>query len=130
MDICNECGHSVKPGSGNFVNRVPDCNDVETRKENGKRFPEGDFICAECENKRYSCTRCGAELEFTGTGYGKMDSDLCTECYNREEDSDGHELLQKDVLSVDDVAINLEDIKTALNNALTNDEIEEFRNLI
>lgn len=49
--ICNHCGRSVAPGSGRFVNRVPDCNDVETRKTNGVKFPEGDFVCAECDGK-------------------------------------------------------------------------------
>ncbi len=48
-EICNECGESVKWGSGRFVNRVPDCNDVEVRKDNGKPFPEGDWLCAECD---------------------------------------------------------------------------------
>jgi hypothetical protein len=49
--ICNECGRSVALGSGWFVNRVPDLNEIETRKENGKAFPEGDFVCAECDAK-------------------------------------------------------------------------------
>lgn len=49
--ICNECGRSVAPGSGWFVNRVPDLNDMETRRENGKPFPEGDFLCVECDEK-------------------------------------------------------------------------------
>lgn len=53
-DICNECGHSVKPGSGRFVNRIPDLDDVETRREMGKPFPEGDFMCAECEDEYYT----------------------------------------------------------------------------
>ena len=48
--ICNHCGRSVAPGSGRFVNRVPDCNDIETRKANGVKFPEGDFVCAECDD--------------------------------------------------------------------------------
>ena len=49
-EICNECGRSVKPGSGNFVNRVPDCNTPEERKEMGRPHPEGDFVCAECDS--------------------------------------------------------------------------------
>jgi hypothetical protein len=48
-EICNECGQSVAWGSGRRVNRVPDLNDVETRHEMGKPFPEGDFTCEECE---------------------------------------------------------------------------------
>jgi len=48
-EICNECGRSVKFGSGLFVNRVVSLNDVETRIEMDKPFPEGDFICPECE---------------------------------------------------------------------------------
>lgn len=50
-ETCNECGKSVSQSSGNFVNRVPDCNTVEERKEMGKPYPIGNFICAECDNK-------------------------------------------------------------------------------
>ena len=50
-EICNECGRSVKAGSGLFVNRVPDLNDIETRKAGNKPYPEGDYICRECEEK-------------------------------------------------------------------------------
>lgn len=49
IEICNECGQSVKIGSGLFVNRVVDFNDKKTRREMGKPYPEGDFICAICE---------------------------------------------------------------------------------
>ena len=49
-EICNECGVSVKFGSGHFVNRVPDLNDPETRKEMGKPFPNGEWICSKCDN--------------------------------------------------------------------------------
>ena len=48
-EICNECGTSVKWGSGLFVNRVVDFNNTKYRIEMGKPFPEGDFICIECE---------------------------------------------------------------------------------
>lgn len=48
-EICNECGNSVKFGSGLYVNRVHDFNDKEYRIEMGKPFPEGDFICIECD---------------------------------------------------------------------------------
>jgi hypothetical protein len=30
-----------------------DLNDVETRKEMGKPYPEGEFICAECDYEIY-----------------------------------------------------------------------------
>jgi len=50
-EICNECGRSVKWGSGWFVNRVPDLNEPEERKVAGRPFPEGDFVCAECDEK-------------------------------------------------------------------------------
>ncbi|MBI4712268.1 MAG: hypothetical protein HY762_03040 [Planctomycetes bacterium] len=49
-EICNECGRSVKLGSGSFVNRVIDFNEIEDRVEMGKPFPEGDFICIECDD--------------------------------------------------------------------------------
>lgn len=51
IEICNECGKSVKWGTGLFVNRVQDFNDKETRIEMGKPFPEGDFICIVCDDK-------------------------------------------------------------------------------
>jgi len=57
-EICNECGRSVKPGSGLFVNRVPDLNDYQTRVEMGKPFPEGGYVCAECDAKIYDCPTC------------------------------------------------------------------------
>ncbi len=49
IEICNECGRSIKFGSGLFINRVVDLNDFETRQEKNKPFPHGDFMCAECE---------------------------------------------------------------------------------
>jgi hypothetical protein len=51
MQICGECGRSVAPGSGWFVNRVPDFNTVEERRVIGRPFPEGDFVCAECDQR-------------------------------------------------------------------------------
>jgi len=49
-ELCNECGHSVAPGSGRFVNRIPDLNPPEDRKEMGKPYPSGEFVCAECDS--------------------------------------------------------------------------------
>lgn len=51
MEICSECGKSVSFGSGRFVNRVTDFNTVEERKEMGRPYSEGDFICGECDEK-------------------------------------------------------------------------------
>jgi len=48
MEICFECGQEVSWGSGRYINRVVDLDTLEERKIAGKRFPEGDFICAEC----------------------------------------------------------------------------------
>jgi len=50
-EICNHCGRSVSLGSGLFVNRIPDFNDVATRIANGLKFPRGDFVCIECDSK-------------------------------------------------------------------------------
>ncbi len=50
-EICSECGKSVAFGSGRFVNRVPDFNTVEERKNIGRPYPNGDFICPECDVK-------------------------------------------------------------------------------
>lgn len=46
---CNECGRSVASDSGYFVNRVPDISMYEERREMGKPFPMGEFICRECD---------------------------------------------------------------------------------
>ena len=51
IEICNECGRSVNWGSGLFVNRVIDLDDCRTRKEMNKPFPEGDYMCRECDYK-------------------------------------------------------------------------------
>ncbi len=50
-EICNECGESVKFGTGLFVNRVIDFNSEDEREEFGKPFPKGDFICPLCEEE-------------------------------------------------------------------------------
>lgn len=52
VEICNHCGDSVSFGSGKFINRVPDLNDIFTRINNGLLFPTGDFVCANCDNKQ------------------------------------------------------------------------------
>lgn len=49
IEICNECGKSVAFGSGLFVNRVTDLNEVADRVEMQKPYPESDFICEECD---------------------------------------------------------------------------------
>lgn len=49
IEICNECGKSVKMRTGLFVNRVSDLNDKKTRAQMEKPFPEGDFICIVCD---------------------------------------------------------------------------------
>ena len=51
MEICNECGKSVALGSGRFVNRVPDLDDFETRKANGKPYPQGEYVCEQCDRR-------------------------------------------------------------------------------
>jgi len=51
VEICNHCGRSVSLGSGLFVNRVPDLNDIETRIANNLKYVEGDFVCRECDEK-------------------------------------------------------------------------------
>ena len=51
VEVCNRCGRSVAYGSGSFVNRVLDCNDVLTRIQNYWQFPLGDFVCEDCDNK-------------------------------------------------------------------------------
>jgi hypothetical protein len=50
IEICNHCGRSVAFGSGFFVNRVPDFNDISVRIENKRIYPKGDFVCIECDS--------------------------------------------------------------------------------
>jgi hypothetical protein len=49
VEICNHCGKSVSFGSGLFVNRIPDFNDIDTRIANNLEYPEGDFVCIICD---------------------------------------------------------------------------------
>ncbi len=51
VETCCECGRSVAPGSGFFVNRVPVVEDDEQRKQRPYR---GDFLCAECADKIFN----------------------------------------------------------------------------
>lgn len=45
LQMCGNCGRSVRPGSGWFVNRVVEANDIPTRVELPRPFPAGGFIC-------------------------------------------------------------------------------------
>jgi hypothetical protein len=49
VEFCCHCGRSVAKGSGWFANRVPDLNDIETRIAMNRSYPEGDFVCTECD---------------------------------------------------------------------------------
>ncbi len=51
IEICNHCGRDVSWGSGRFVNRIPDFNDILTRLDNNLKFPLGNFVCDECDRK-------------------------------------------------------------------------------
>lgn len=48
-EICNECGRDVSEGSGLFAGRIIDFNDREYRKQAGKPYYKGDYICIECD---------------------------------------------------------------------------------
>ena len=54
-EICNHCGDPVLWGSGKFVNRIPDFNDIQTRIVNGLDFPLGDFVCDYCDQHSLTC---------------------------------------------------------------------------
>ena len=51
IEICSHCGKDVSYGSGLFVNRVPDFNDIMTRIENNRINPLGDFVCRICDGQ-------------------------------------------------------------------------------
>ena len=44
IEICNHCGHDVSLGSGKFINRVIDFNDVLTRIKNKISSRLGIFL--------------------------------------------------------------------------------------
>lgn len=49
---CSICGRDTSPGSGNFVNRVPDLNTVEERRDDlNRKYPEGEYICPICDSE-------------------------------------------------------------------------------
>lgn len=50
-EFCNRCGESVAPGSGKFVNRVPDLNSIQARIDSHRPHPAGAYVCAECDAK-------------------------------------------------------------------------------
>jgi len=51
IQICNHCGRDVEFGSGLFVNRVLDLNDIGTRISNNLNYPQGDFVCWKCDSR-------------------------------------------------------------------------------
>ena len=58
-EICNECGKSVKLGSGLFVNRVPSTDSyIVQKKYMNKPFPEGGFMCRECDYIIFTLNKC------------------------------------------------------------------------
>jgi len=65
-EICNECGQPVHASSGNYVNRVIDFNGYKTRKQMGKPFPIGDFMCAKCEAALDAQTEGGSAISRNG----------------------------------------------------------------
>jgi len=82
---CNECGESVKFGSGNYVNRVPDLNDLQTRLEMGKPFPQGEFICSTCDNKNtFQLSQESAEPSITMSDLCKIWNELYGENFKKE----------------------------------------------
>lgn len=49
-EICYECGRSVARGSGRFINRIPSLGSHEDRVESNVVYPEGEWLCAECDD--------------------------------------------------------------------------------
>ena len=83
--VCNECGVSVKFGSGHFVNRVPDLNDPETRLEMGKPFPNGEWICSKCDNENtFQLSEESAEPSVTISDLCKIWNELYGENFKKE----------------------------------------------
>jgi len=53
VDVCQDCGRSVEWGSGRFCDRIPDFDSYEDRVEKNCMFPEGAYICEECDQDWY-----------------------------------------------------------------------------
>lgn len=49
IERCCHCGRSVAWGSSLYAGRVPDCNDIAGRVAYDRIYPEGDFVCWECD---------------------------------------------------------------------------------
>jgi hypothetical protein len=49
IEVCNHCGDDVSKGSGKYINRVIDSNDITARLYNNREFPLGDFVCDYCD---------------------------------------------------------------------------------
>lgn len=49
-NICCECGESVVPGSGKFVNRIPEMSGILVRADGNRPHPTGRWVCAECDS--------------------------------------------------------------------------------
>jgi hypothetical protein len=47
--ICTICGRDVSWGSGYFINRVHEFNNLITRINIGRQFPLGNFVCQDCD---------------------------------------------------------------------------------
>ena len=68
-DTCQECGHSVAPGSGRFVNRVP--------ADNG-------WLCVECLHGIYDCGHCNQPIGHDEDCFVEPDGPhLCPKCAKR-----------------------------------------------
>jgi hypothetical protein len=51
LEICNMCGKDVSTKSKRFINRIPDFDSLEERISRNVKYPIGDFICTQCDNK-------------------------------------------------------------------------------
>ena len=66
LEICYECGRSVKWGSGWFVNRVACGDSYEENVEAGRPFPRGQYLCGECDERIFGegvCEGCGEVIQ-------------------------------------------------------------------
>lgn len=51
LEICYECGRSVAMGRGLFVDRVGSGDSVKEKREMGVPFPQGGWLCRECDER-------------------------------------------------------------------------------
>jgi hypothetical protein len=76
--VCVECGAGVWFGSGNYVNRIVNCDTVEENRENGLAYPYGTHTCARCEHAYWE--ELAADGEACAEHERRLEDGACPDC--------------------------------------------------